>query len=778
MKFQFIIFSTLMMFTSLQAQQTITGKIVSKENQPLAFVNIILMNADSTFITGGVSDDNGAFRIPLQESTALLKISYLGYETLTLPIQTERLDMGNIILQEDVQMLNEVVIKGYLPKTRIKGDAMVTTVAGSLLEKAGTALGVLSKVPGITQKGEDINIFGRGTPQIYINGREVRDRSELDQLTSENIQSVEVVTNPGARYDKTVKAVIRILTKKPADDGFGFADRANIDYNDKWSYLNQLDLYYRQNKLDMTGMFAYSDQSSWRRINATQPTYLDHYWEQQMRSKQAFSSRRLTANIALNYTLNSDHSLGANFRHSRYPKSTNDMLLQTQINQDYSFFEKSLGDVGSESAETREEGNIYYNGKVKKWNIDFNGTWVHTNGDVAMATVENVENVQNENTSNSVHAFSDTRNTLYAGKLALLYPLSNGSLSFGSEYTHTSRTSLYQNNEGIVANDDSQIKEGLAATYSEYERAFGKVKMQAGLRFENVRFDYYQENIHKKEQSKNYNNWFPTLSVSIPIGKVQTQLSYASDITRPGYQMLRNRIDYVNRYTYESGNPFLLPAITQTLAFKAVYKWWQLYADLQHKKNAIIPYSTTYSNEDPTIALMSFENASAYNAMNLMLNAAPTIGLWSPQFSLEMYKQWYTVEEPGNSNGTLSLDRPSFSARWKNGFELPLGFILNADLQWEGRTDRDNISYKAVWWADASLYKDLFDSRLTFLLEANDIFNTYRNDYFMYYGSLRTMNLNEKYSRRSIELTIRYKFNIKKSKYKGTGAGDAQKYRL
>lgn len=777
MKILFIILGAFTMFVSLHSQ-TITGKVVNDKNQPVIFANIILMDTDSLFLAGEVSDDNGQFRLPQLVNAALLKISYIGYRDLLLPVRATQPDMGNIILREDAQLLNEVFVKGNLPKTRIKGDAMVTNVTGSLLEKAGTALDVLSKVPGLTLKGEDLNVFGRGTPQVYINGREVRDLSELNQLTSDNIRSVEVVTNPGARYDKTVKAVIRIQTRKSADDGFGFADRANIRYNDKWSYVDQLDLYYRRGKLDLSGMLSYADQSSWRRIKAIQRTYLDQYWEQQMYGSQTFLDRRLTGNLTLNYTFSPEHSLGGSYRYRRYPEMTNDMFQQTEVEQDHSFFEKSSGPIDSRCTETRQEGNIYYNGKIGKWQIDFNATWLHSEEKVSVRTTENIQNRQDENYINAVHTHSNTRNTLYAGKLVFAYPLWEGNISFGGEYTHTRRPSLYQNDEGVVDNDDSRTQEGLAAAFAEYERAFGKIRLRAGLRFENVAFDYYQADVYRKEQSKNYNNLFPALSFFIPVRDAQIQLGYTSDITRPDYSLLRNRIDYVNRYTYESGNPFLLPALTHTVSLNVTYRWWQLYADLQRRKDAFIPYSRTYSDDDPTIALLSTVNAPAYTAFDLMLNAAPSIGHWLPQFSLEMYKQRYTVEEPGTSEATRSLNRPSFAARWKNGFELPLGFLLNADVQWEGRADRDNISYKAVWWANASLYKDFLHSQLTFLLQANDLFNTYRNDYFMYYGRLRTMNLHEKYSRRCIELTIQYKFNIKKSKYKGTGAGGGQKYRL
>lgn len=90
----------------------------------------------------------------------------------------------------------------------------MTTIVGSVLEKAGTMEHLLDRIPNVSAQNGNIKVFGRGEPIIYINGRQMRDRSELDRLSSDNIKSVEVISNPGARYAASTKAVIRINTKK------------------------------------------------------------------------------------------------------------------------------------------------------------------------------------------------------------------------------------------------------------------------------------------------------------------------------------------------------------------------------------------------------------------------------------------------------------------------------------------------------------------------------------------------------------------------------------
>ena len=115
--------------------------------------------------------------------------------------------------------LRELVVKGGLPNTRIKGNAMITRVEGTPLATSGSRGELLVKVPGMTGAEESPEVLGKGAPLIYINGRLLRDDSELKRLRSEDIRDVEVINNPGAQYDATVRAVVRIRTVKQQGDG-------------------------------------------------------------------------------------------------------------------------------------------------------------------------------------------------------------------------------------------------------------------------------------------------------------------------------------------------------------------------------------------------------------------------------------------------------------------------------------------------------------------------------------------------------------------------------
>lgn len=774
---KYLILSIILFVSLIEGHsQEVAGKVVDDKRQPLEFANVLLLNQkDSAFVAGTISNVEGVFMfsVPTTESSMyIIKVSSVGYQTICRPVTLG--DVGVIVLNNDAQLLGEVVIKGDLPKTRLKGDALVTNVAGSILAKAGTAEDVLAKIPGVTANDGALNVFGRGTPVVYINGREVRDASELDQLSSDNIKSIDVVTNPGARYAASIKAVIRIQTKNAIGDGLGFNNRAFVKYDKEWSYLDQFNFNYRKDKFDLIGTLYYGNNSGWRNYDAVQNTYLDSQWKQQTSSNQTTKYQQLIGDMALNYVFNADHSLGVSYKIDRQPDMSATGFFNTDVYQDEQFYEQTLSDSYGDRQSTQQLFNFYYNGKVKEWNIDFNADVLSGNEHVGTESQEHITDKAGVESSQRVTSQSDTENKLYAGKLIFSRPLLSGQFSLGGEYSHTQRDSEFRNPEGLLKDDDSQIKEGSSALFTEYSRDFGKVNIQAGVRFENIIFDYYVGGVRKDEQSKKYNNVFPSLSLSMPIGKTQMQLSYATDVSRPTYHMLRNRVEYANRYTYESGNPFLLPSITHNLSFTAVYKWWQLYAGFQHVLDDFIYMSESYAN-DPTIALLQERNTSAYDKVNLSLSASPTLGCWSPQFRVGLRKQWYKVETP---DGDVRLNDPMFSASWQNAIALPQGIVFNVDINWSDKSYEQNRVYAESWGVNVSLYKGFLNNRLTLLLQGNDIFNTRRMNYWAYYGKLRTASQNSEPNMRSGRLTVRYMLNTSKSKYKGTGAGKSQKERL
>ena len=772
-RFYLFLLGIMALIVTTQAQN-LTGKVLDEKNTPLVYANVILQTADSVYLAGTTTDVEGKFTLAKHENAKLINISFVGYSTLVKELTSNHL--GDIQLHPDAQLLGEVVVKGYLPKTQAKGDAMVTTVTGTVLEKAGTAEQLLDKIPNVTAQNGEINVFGRGTPEIYINGRKVRNQQELDQLSSDNIKSVEVVSNPGARYDASVKAVIRIVTKKVAGEGFGVDNRAVVR-NQRvygWSVYDQLNFNYRKNGFDLSGMLYGGDLKSGNDQTFVIDTYLDKQWRQNLDlSDQKGKGKKLQAMLSLNYQFNENHSMGARFNWERTPESywiLNQFARTFCGNQ---LYEDLYSDILTEGPEGFRQGNFYYSGRVKNWSIDFNADGYWSDAENTQINKEEILGGVNEAENRNVTTFDTKKNELYAGKLVVSHPLAKGNLSFGGEYSHNKRNTTYFNEQGIIANDEAMIKEGATSAFVEYARAFNKVQMQAGLRYEKVGFDYYDAGEYVAEQSKNYNHVFPSINFSFPLKNVQMQLGYASDIQRPTYQELRSNILYVNRYMYDAGNPFLMPSITHNVTWASSYKWMNLYVGYSHIVDDITNQTVAYSEDDPTIAMLTLRNSPAYDKLVASLNFSPTIGIWTPQLGLAIQKQWYEGEGP---QGKMKFNKPIGTVTFRNNFTLPNGFLLGINGTWMSKGYDENIYVSEnMVFMTASLYKSFLKDKLSVQLNGENLLE--QKQVVTVYSGMRTMQ-NIQVFHRQFDLTLRYKFNATKSKYKGTGAGESQKSRM
>lgn len=754
--------------------QNITGKVLDEQNQPFPYVNVLLQRGDSSYIAGTITAEDGTFTLKANPEGKLLNFSFVGYRTICKEIISE--NIGIIQLLPDDLLLSEVVVKAELPKPEYKGDALVTSIQGTVLEKAGTAENLLDKIPNVTAQDGNVVVFGRGTPEIYINGRKMRNTSELEQLTSDQVKSVEVVSNPGARYDASVKAVIRIITKKIAGEGFGVDNRLVATHREEYgmSYYDQLGLNYRKNGFDVSGMFLAGKFRNGNDQTFVTDMFLDKHWQQDMDlTDQTSDASNLEATLTLNYQVNENHTLGGRYNFERYPENhwlvnqyantyCNDVLQESL----YSY-------LADNEPETYHRSNLYYSGKVKEWSIDFNADGLWSDAENTQTAEEKITGGTTGNPDRSVTTIDTKKNELYAAKLVLSHPFAKGNLSFGAEYSHNNRNTTYFNAEGIIENDRAQIKEGATSAFVEYARQFGNLQMQAGLRYENVGFNYYDSGKHMKEQSKNYNNVFPSITFSFQINKVQMMLSYTNDIDRPSYWNLRSNITYVNRYIYDKGNPFLMPSLSHNVSLGASYKWVNLYVGYSRVKDEMVNETVAYSEEDPSIALLTLSNAPGYDKLAASLNLSPTIGIWRPQLGLALQQQWYDANTP---QGVETFDKTVGSITLRNNFTLPGGFIfdVSGNLTTKGHSLNVYLN-EARFDMSASLYKSFLKESLTLQLRGGNLLES-KQDITLYSG-IRVMQQTQVFHRQ-ITLTLRYKFNTTKSKYKGTGAGESQKNRM
>ena len=236
----------------VSAAQDISGRVIDEQAQPMPFVNVVLVNrADSAFIAGAVTKDDGTFSINTDKQDGLLKVSSVGY--IIRYIDARQGNVGNIQMQPDTQTLGEVVVKGERPQYKMTTGGMTVDIQNSLLKDVGTADDVLSMLPQIQGSDGNFTVFAKGTPEIYINNKKVQNARELKQLKSTDIKSVDVITSPGAKYNAEVGAVIRIKTKKHQGDGISMEAYSQVKYNEKWTTYDDATVKYRTGGLEVFG---------------------------------------------------------------------------------------------------------------------------------------------------------------------------------------------------------------------------------------------------------------------------------------------------------------------------------------------------------------------------------------------------------------------------------------------------------------------------------------------------------------------------------------------
>ena len=743
------------------------GSIIDETGQPVAYANVYLLHpSDSTLISGGVSNEAGLFVIPCETNPVLARISFVGYKTVyKLCRNTE---LGTIRIQPETQTLKGVTVKGERPLFRMNDDAFVTLVEGSFLSKIGTGNDVLAHVPGVIRNGNSIEVIGRGTPLIYINGRQMRNQNELDQLSSDQIKDVEVVMMPGAKYDATVKAVIRIKTIRPVGEGFSFNSRTVAGVNHYVYGLEELNLNYRTGGLDIFGMAEYENRREKYRNSTVQDTWLDSHYEQQSAIGYHTKYKPLEGKVGFNYMLGDNSSLGVTYTVSS--QNTHECNEgETTLSVESALVERTVSEGSEDVDGTRHLVNAYYSGNLGKWSMD-------ANADMLLQRL-NTHAVTSEQASTDGHRDVTTdngvRNRLYAVKVVAAHPLWKGEVELGTEGSYIRRTDVFNNVEGIISAGDTKIEENSTAAFVQLTQRLNKLTLMAGLRYEYLDSRYYESGVKMGDESRTYSDLFPSLMLMYPLKNVRARLSYSRNINRPAFDQLSGNVVYINRYTYESGNPYLKPSYRDNLSLALNYKWLTGMIDYARVHDYIITSYSSYQ-DDPTIALLRKDNVSGFDNLSLMVSAAPTFGKYHPQLMVATQMQNLEVQYRGE---TKKMNSPMAIVRFNNAVNLPFDSWLNADFSWRSAGDAENMRLASSWQFDISLYKAFWNDRLSVKLACTDLFSSIRQNVTIY-NDVRQMYLHKHLDTRNLELTVRYNFNPAKSKYRGQGAGNDVKSRF
>ena len=748
----------------------IRGKVVGENNAPLDYVNVVLYR-DSTYITGAVTDRDGIFSINTDVVGSLTaKCFFVGYETSEVLVPASG-DMGTINLLPATVELGEVVVRATRPSTTMKGNALVTNVEGSSLAIAGTANDVLTRVPMVVENDGKLEVFGKGAPAIYINGRKVNDLQELSQLNSNDIKNVSVITNPGAAYAANVKSVIIIRTKPPKGDGFSGTLRTDNGFQHYFRTGNSIDLKYRIRGLEVFANYGwwYGDNRNDRLNDMTTTTQAGRY-NQSIRTIWRENYNDMTGKVGFSFMFNDKHSIGAYYQNSWNRHHTTG-TIPSEVWQNGALLDRYNSDVNNRStALPRHNVNLYYNSIVGKFTFDFNADFLwYKNRELSLSD-ELSETGDNRNVSSE----STNRNRMFAEKLVVSHPLWQGQIRFGEEYTNTRTTNVFTANIPEIPEADNRVDESNIAAFVEFSRRFGRFNVGVGLRIEHVKFDYYEMGEHRDGQSKTYNNLFPSLNVSTQIGNVRMGLNYSGKTVRPGYGQLDGAVSYINRLTYETGNPYLKSTEIQTVEYMA--QWRQFFAQLSYIyfKDGVYHITEPYG-VDGEATIIRTANLDYRHYLQAFVGGQFNVGVWSPRVNVGMMTQWLTLPVDGKP---MKMNTPGFLFQWQNAIHLPFDIWLNVDVQlmthmWDNNMQVSNTP----WYVNSKIYKGFLNNAFSITLEAKDLFNTSGNNAMMYNDAVKLVQ-NNFTPGRSVMLTLQYRFNTTRNRYRGTGAGNKEKSRF
>ncbi len=748
----------------------ITGKVVGENETALDFVNVVLYR-DSTYVTGTVTDTDGTFAINTNAGGNLaVKVSFVGYETYAAPV-TSSGDMGMIRLTPAAVELGEVVVKATRPSTTMKGNALVTTVEGTSLAIAGTANDVLARVPMVVDNGGTLEVFGKGTPEIYINGRKVNDLQELAQLNSQDMKNVSVITNPGAAYAANVKSVILIRTKPPKGDGFSGTLRTDNGFQHYFRTGNSVDLKYRTRGLEVFANYGwwYGGNRDDRANDMITTTSMGTY-NQSFRTVGKQSYNDMTGKIGFSYMFNDRHSIGAFYQNSRNRHHTTG-IIPSEVWQDGVLINRYSSDVDNRSTELpRHYANLYYNGQAGKFSIDFNADYLwYKSRELSLS-----DELSLTGENRAVNTSSTNHNRMFAEKLVVSHPLWRGRIQFGEEYTDTRTTNIFSANIPEVPDADNRVDESNMAAFVEIGQTFGRFNVGVGLRYEHVKFDYYEMGQLRSGQSKIYNNLFPSLDIATQFGPVRMGLNYSGKTVRPGYGQLDGAVSYINPLTFETGNPYLKPTKIQTVEYMA--QWGHFFAQLSYTylKDGVYHITEPYGT-DGEATIIRTANLDHRHFFQAFAGGQFRAGIWQPRVNVGFMKQWLTLPVNGES---MKMNTPGFLFQWQNALHLPFDIWLNVDAQLMTPTWDNNMKLSNTpWYVNAKIYKGFLNNSFSVTLEAKDLFDTSRKDAMMYNDAVRIVQKNFS-TGRSVMLTLQYRFNTTRDRYRGTGAGNSEKSRF
>ena len=749
------LFSALLFIFQLGYSQSggmIRGYAANPDNEPAAYSTAVLMNKDSVNMTGALIPEDGRFEFKnLGPGSYLVKISSVEFNPYISPLVrisgNEVVELENIRLAAKLNDLDEVVIKGEKALVEVRPDKMVFNVAQSANATGNNAMELLAKAPGVRiDMDNNIILQGKAGVQVYINGRPSRISGRdlanmLEGMQSDNIESIELITNPSSKYDaEGTGGIINIVLKKNVARGFNGTLTGNYSQGTKRRTDVGTSLNFSNEKINAFSSLNLSDNEYIFSLDESR--ILEGYtFDMMMRSPT--ERKGLNFSGGLDYQLSKEHSVGFDARvqlNDRYSPSYSSTIIgdRTGTSSDERLDALTTGDGGS----INYSGNLHYS-FVPNASSELTV-------DVSYGYYENSMANDQPNSYFSLDSVllrtSETRYDTYTGidlfSSQVDYRRSIGKANFstGAKYSYIStRNNLdfYDvENDVLVPNadrsNDFSYLEQIAAAYAILSmQATDRISVNAGLRVENTSSlgELITDNPGPDDVvPRNYTNLFPNVSLAYDDKETHAvSLSYGRRITRPNYQDLNPFESRSSEISAWRGNPFLEPNYISN---------YQVSYSLKRK----LVISNNYSVTNNFFANILFQDGEKGNVMTPSnLEKAVVNGL-SVSYPLTVSKWWqfssfliYNFESyDGELEGTvIDLQAHIVNFRMQNNLKLPLGFQVeitgeaSSPFIWRG-----SLNIKEYWRLSAGIKKSVFNERLLLQVSARDIFNTGSNYYY------------------------------------------------
>ena len=801
---------------STNAQGKISGQIIDDKSKIVEFANVILLKAqDSTLIKGVLSDGSGSFefeKIPSGEY--LVNISQMGYKKLYTPKFSLNPDnpsvkLTNLILLEDTKQLAEVQVVAKKPFIEQQIDRTIVNVENSIVSAGATALEVLEKAPGVTvDKDGNISLKGKQNVMVLMDGKPTyMSASDLANLLrnmqSSQLEKIEIMTNPPAKYDAAGNAgVINLRTKKNQNMGLNGSATVGYGYGFYKSLPKQngsLNLNYRQGKLNLFGNFSGNNRKSFQ-INEINRKFVENGKTLSGFDQVADSDKK---NSSVSYKMGADYFLDS--------KNTVGVLFNgmsgnySEILDNQAIVKNSLGIQDSTSITKGDIQNGWSNYSANinfKHLIDSTGKEWTMDADYARY---NADNMMMYRTSkfDLLNILRQTRNedgmtaskiNIYSIKGDLVYPINKTSkfeAGVKSSYVNSNNDMRFEfligdNNNRVLdptRTRDFLYKENINAGYINYSTSFKKLSVQLGLRVENT---IGQGTLKGDELlNRNYTNVFPSVFLREKLNaKHQLGLSYSRRIDRPSYEDLNPFLYFLDPYTFQQGNELLQPQYTDALEMSHTFMDAVTTTVNYSRTNGIMTDILQQNNALKLTNVIKYNIGYVDNFGIAFSVPIPITKWWFSNTYFNLYNNHYVGDIPkvtiganGVENTTyqpLDARATTYQANMTNQFTLPKKFSLELSGWYQSPFIEGQLSGKPMGAVSIGIQKKMLKDKATLKLNVNDIFWTQQFRGSFIFNDIDVQIANRSDSR-IVRATFTYRFGnnkVKAARQRQTGLED------